>query len=154
MWQMQPVLQESRRCRWSTGELSSSGLCAGCLHLGGGERRFITPQRGADKPHLMKQAGQSCIKSCRAVSCCAIRAPPSSPAVGQWHSRRCASQGLFGCIPPSQVDGWGLTSTQTTARQLARRQNPRCRTWSVLRVIIVIIIPVSVTHHPITVKAI
>lgn len=52
-------------------------------HLDRRERQFITPHCGKDKPHLMKQPGQSCIKSHRTVSCSAICTPPLSP---QWVS--------------------------------------------------------------------
>lgn len=43
---------------------------------------------GKDKPHLMKQPGQSCIKSHRTVSCTRNLHTAPIPAVGQWHSRR------------------------------------------------------------------
>lgn len=59
---------------------SSSSVCG---HLDRRERQFITPQHGKDKPHLMKQPEQSCIKSHRTVSCSAICTLPSSQ---QWVS--------------------------------------------------------------------
>lgn len=84
-------------CRWNTeGELSSSDWflvdafartakppSSVWDHLDRRERQFITPHHGKDKPHLMKQPGQSCIKSHRTVSCSAICTPPLSP---QWVS--------------------------------------------------------------------
>lgn len=85
------VCSTSRRCRWNTeGELSSSDAFVRTAkppwvwdHLDRRERQFITPHCGKDKPHLMKQPGQSCIKSHRTVSCSAICTPPLSP---QWVS--------------------------------------------------------------------
>lgn len=50
-------------------------------HLDRRERQFITPQRGKDKPHLMKQPRQSCIKSHRNSKL--LSNLPSSP---QWVS--------------------------------------------------------------------
>ena len=57
-------------------------------HLDLREKQFITLQHGKDKPHLMKQPGQSCIKSHRTVSCTRNLHAAPIPAVGQWHSRR------------------------------------------------------------------
>lgn len=74
-------LQRGRLC------VDSEPLSSVWGHLDRRERQFITLQRGKDKPHLMKQPRQSCIKSHRTVSCSCNLHAALIPAVGQWHSR-------------------------------------------------------------------